>query len=48
VRLHLDRPGRTRLGVIAGKTTLIGAVCNLVRPTAGEIRVAATAELAPA
>jgi ABC-2 type transport system ATP-binding protein len=41
--LDLDIPDGAFFGLLgpngAGKTTLIGAACNLVRPTAGEIRV---------
>jgi ABC-2 type transport system ATP-binding protein len=41
--LDLDIPDGSFFGLLgpngAGKTTLIGVVCNLLRPTAGEIRV---------
>jgi ABC-2 type transport system ATP-binding protein len=41
--LDLDVPDGAFFGLLgpngAGKTTLIGTVCNLVRPTAGSIRV---------
>jgi ABC-2 type transport system ATP-binding protein len=41
--LDLDVPDGAFFGLLgpngAGKTTLIGSVCNLVRPTAGSIRV---------
>ncbi|CAM3931073.1 ABC transporter ATP-binding protein [Smaragdicoccus niigatensis] len=41
--LDLDIPSGSLFGLLgpngAGKTTLIGSVCNLVRPTEGEIRV---------